>query len=139
HYYQFDIIIIFINTKIPEGTKIYVQQPTNFETQLGMVYLFKKVLYKFRKIPLWWFEIIHNILKKYRFEPLNIKYYIFKNKTLKVLFIIYMNDMYITSSDKVTINQIKVLLVKFFVLKNIGSVHKFLNMIITRDYEKGLL
>ena len=128
-----------MNAKVPEGIKIYIRQPTGFETQPSMVCLLKKALYGLRKAPLWWFETVCDALKKYDFEPLDAECCIFKNETLKVLLIIYVDDLCIASADEAMINHVKDLLAELFALKCMGPVHEFLGMRVTRDRERGLL
>jgi hypothetical protein len=131
--YQFDFDTAYLNATIPFGIDIYVEQPHGFEQNPDLVCRLKNALYGLRRSALYWFKTLAPIMRKLGWEPFDSDICLFKHEKLGALLILYVDDLLIAAPTVQDVHEIRDAIGKFFKLKNMGPVKRFLGYEILRD------
>lgn len=136
---KFDFVTAFLNSKIPEDTKIFVRPPPGFEREDGQVWLVKKGMYGLRRAPLWWFETITPFLKDLGFIPFEADLCLFINNKTGVVIVLYVDDFLIAADTDREIDNLATSFEAKFNIKKLGVPTKFLGFNIIRDENAGTI
>jgi hypothetical protein len=126
---QINVKIIFLYNIIEK--KIYIKQFYGLKDRTDQVCRLYKALYGLKQILRIWYQTLTEFLKKEGFISFNINNSIFYKKN--VIIIIYINNLLIIKKNRKKIDNLKVLLDKYFYIINFNFVIYYLKMIITRD------
>ena len=128
--HQLDIKIAFLNGELQE--EFYVTQPAGFAKprQEHQVCCLKKALYGLKQAPRAWYQKIHTYLtcKNFKNSSIESTMYLLKDGDDLLIVILYVDDMFITSTNE---EQTKASIAKLnsaFDMLSLGLLHYFLGM-----------
>jgi hypothetical protein len=132
---QCDFKLAYLNATIPDDHTYYVELPPGINADTSYVWKLRKALYGLRRSALYWFKTLAPVMKKLGFVAFGEETCIFMNQDLKVIILLYIDDLLIAGPSlaivKRTIND----LAKHFKLKEMGEVKRFLGYDILRDWD----
>jgi len=135
---QLDVTTAFLQGDINE--EVFVQQPQGFEQGKGLTCHLNRALYGLRQAPRAWYQRLHSELDSIGFKEssadpsLYIKIY----KTHIVYVLVYVDDILI-AGNKEAVDYVSACLSSAFKVRDLGDVHLFLGMTITRDRKNRML
>lgn len=142
-----DVTTAFLNGELTE--KIYMEQPTGFQSNNNKVCLLKKCIYGLKQASRMWNIKIHTLLAKNGFlqskcEPC---VYVKKNETEYIIIALFVDDFYVFHNN--CIETVTSLLKQHFEIRHLGTLKNCLGMNVTKynnvtvldqhDYIKRLL
>lgn len=133
--HQMDFITAFLNGLIEKGLRIYVQQPTGFESG-DLVCLLQKALYGLKQAPNLWYQRFADFVQQhlgFRCSPIDQCVFISSELTM----ILYVDDVLIASTDLIAIERCKRRLATEFRMKDLGPVHYYLGIRVIREPTTG--
>ena len=130
--HQLDVKTAYLNANI--DCEVYVDQPEGYaltnSNNEKLVCKLKKSLYGLKQSGRNWNNMLHTFLLGEHFEQSfadNCVYTRFVNN-VRVIIIIWVDDMIIAASDNVVLNSVKISLCNKFKMKDIGQLSWFLGM-----------
>ena len=133
--HQIDIKTAFLNGVLEET--IYCQQPPCMEEEpRKYVCHLKKALYGLKQAPKAWYTKLKSEFAKMRFEPSLTDPGLFVNHTnpeAPQFCLVWVDDILCVGANLNVVNNIKAQLGKVFDLHDLGEVHFYLGITITRD------
>ncbi|PNY18017.1 copia-type polyprotein [Trifolium pratense] len=138
--YHMDVKSAFLNGPLEE--LVFVTQPPGFviKDKEDMVYRLKKALYGLKQAPRAWNKRIDGFLVKLGFIKCKSEYGVYVQKSMSsiILICLYVDDLLITGSDTVKINEFKTGMMTEFEMTDLGSVSYFLGIEFLRT-TRGLM
>lgn len=135
--HQLDIKNAFLIGDLEE--EVFMSLLPGFEKRLGSekVCKFNKALYGLKQSPRAWFERFGKVVASYGFLQSQADHTIFykHSKMGKVVLIVYVDDIILTSDDEIELAVLKKRLAKEFQIKNLGVLKYFLGMEFARSKE----
>lgn len=129
---QLDILTAFLNAKLKDQIFMELLEGTNHKGD--MVAELKQALYGLKQSPREWYLTLKEWLESQGFCHFQSNYSVFINHTTKLIVTVYVDDLLIFGpKDLEHIKILKQKLNKQFEMIDLGSVHHFLGMKITRD------
>ena len=127
----------FLNGKLEE--EVYMNLSVRFdkESKVGKVCKLRKSLYGLKQSPHAWFNRFSKSLHYQEYTQANSDHMLFyKHRNEKVtILIVYMDDIILTSNDKGERERLKEKLALEFKMKDLGSLHIFLEIEVARSRE----
>ncbi|KAK4386010.1 Retrovirus-related Pol polyprotein from transposon RE2 [Sesamum angolense] len=129
--YQMDIKNAFLYGDLNET--VYMEQPPGYVAQgekQRMVCKLKKAIYGLKQSPRAWFDKFSRIIGEFGFSRCQADHSVFVQTTTSgmVVLAVYVDDILITGSDLVGIEEAKTYLQKHFVTKDLGRPRYFLGI-----------
>ncbi|KAK4410342.1 Retrovirus-related Pol polyprotein from transposon RE1 [Sesamum angolense] len=129
--YQMDIKNAFLYGDLNET--VYMEQPPGYVAQgekQRMVCKLKKAIYGLKQSPRAWFDKFSRIIGEFGFSRCQADHSVFVQTTTSgmVVLAVYVDDILITGSDLVGIEEAKTYLQKHFVTKDLGRPRYFLEI-----------
>ena len=119
--YQYDIKNAFVHANIDKD--IYIIQPIGHELNNNKVCKLNKALYGLKQSPRLWYKYLLDICTKLGFKTLPYDKGIFINEANKTIIICYVDDLIITSPNKLEIDLIISNISKVLKLQYLGLIH----------------
>ncbi|KAJ9541315.1 hypothetical protein OSB04_027821 [Centaurea solstitialis] len=138
--YQLDVKNAFLNGNLEE--EVFMDIPSGFQNEKnkGLVCRLKRSLYGLKQSPRAWFEKFGGTMKHLRFIQGQADHTLFYKHSVKgeiTILIVYVDDIIITGSDNVEIENVKKALAQAFEIKDLGVLKYFLGMEVARS-KKGI-
>ncbi|KAB2568562.1 Retrovirus-related Pol polyprotein from transposon TNT 1-94 [Lasiodiplodia theobromae] len=133
--HQLDISSAFINGKIDKDD-VYMTLPPGFTTQTNgtnLVVHLQKALYGLKQAPRIWQQEITGFLSTIEYFPLDSDPCVFQHAQSKGVIIVYVDDLILIHKGMEAINIMKAQLSSKYELHDLGPIHHYLGMKITRD------
>jgi hypothetical protein len=138
--HHLDVQNTFLHSVLEED--IYMKQPPGFEDSSKPTYhcKFNKALYSLKQAPHAWYSRLSSKLQVLGFVPSksDISLFIYQKGTITINFLIYVDDIIVTSSSPAAIDALLIDLKKDFALKDLGPLHYFLGIEV-KKLDNGLL
>jgi histone deacetylase 1/2 len=119
-----------------------MRQPPGFENPNAPNYICKldKALYGLKQAPRAWYSRLGTKLCDLGFVPLKIdtSLFLFNKEGITIFLLIYVDDIIVTSSSNYAISALLQDLNKNFAIKDLGDLHYFLGIEVTKR-QNGLL
>jgi hypothetical protein len=124
-----DVKTTFLNGVIEE--EVYIEQPQGFEVEYRKPHVcrLKKIVYGFKQAPRAWYGRIDSFLTSLGFTKSKVGsnlYFKFMNDE-HVIFLLYLDDLFLVGEEKLIIYRKKNLVAKFE-MKDLGLMHYFLGL-----------
>lgn len=109
---------------------VYMEQPPGFVTLPNHVCFLQKSLYGLKQASRAWFEMFSTFLLEYGFfySSTDPSLFIFKASTDIIILLLYVDDIILTGSSLLMINQLITSLSSVFHMKDLGDLHNFLGV-----------
>ncbi|KAJ9550705.1 hypothetical protein OSB04_014750 [Centaurea solstitialis] len=138
--YQLDVKNAFLNGNLEE--EVFMDIPSGFQNEKnkGLVCRLKRSLYGLKQSPRAWFKKFGGTMKHLRFIQGQADHTLFYKHSVKgeiTILIVYVDDIIITGSDNVEIENVKKALAQAFEIKDLGVLKYFLGMEVARS-KKGI-
>lgn len=129
--FQLDVKSAFLNGPLDE--EVYVLQPPGFEVPDApdKVYRLRKALYGLKQAPRAWNRRIDAFLIDLGFSKCSVEFGMYakkRNSDDLLLVCLYVDDMLITGSDKLAIEEFKGRMMKEFEMSDLGTLNYFLGL-----------
>ncbi|KAL0368250.1 UNVERIFIED_CONTAM: Retrovirus-related Pol polyprotein from transposon RE2 [Sesamum calycinum] len=139
--YQMDIKNAFLYGDLNET--VYMEQPSGYVAQgekQRMVCKLKKAIYGLKQSPRAWFDKFSRIIGEFGFSRCQADHSVFVQTTTSgmVVLAVYVDDILITGSDTVGIEEVKTYLQKHFITKDLGRPRYFLGIEIAHSSMESL-
>lgn len=134
---QMDVKTAFLYGSLDEV--IYVEQPHGFEDDTPRVCKLNKALYGLKQSPRVWYRTLSMFLISNGYNPIDADHSVFSNKDGTTFIAAYVDDLLIVGPDMTIINELKANLSNKFQMSDLGPVHHYLGMTITRDRPRHIL
>jgi hypothetical protein len=139
HIHQLDVKNAFLRGELKET--MYMHQPLRFRdpTNPHHVCILRKSLYGLRQAPRTWYKRFADYVSSIGFSQSNCDHSltIYKEGTHIAYLLLYVDDIILTTSSDDLRKSIISLLSSEFVMKDLGPLHFFLGIAVTRHH-KGL-
>jgi hypothetical protein len=133
--HQLDVKNAFLHGSLNET--VYCQQPLGFEdsTLPTHVCLLQKSLYGLKQAPRAWFQRFSTFLQTIGFSPSRSDYslFVYHSNNQVAYLLLYVDDIVLTASSSDFLHHIISLLQNEFSMTDLGSLHHFLGIAVTRD------
>lgn len=138
---QLDIKTCFLESKLEEGTEIYIEPPEQFEAP-DTVYRLRKSLYGLKQSSrLWWLHLGSVLENKGNMRQLEYENCIWQRRnprTGKTVYLgAYVDDLVVTGDDEQGIEEITKLLESEFRVTRLGELKWILGCHLERDLQTG--
>jgi hypothetical protein len=138
--HQLNVQNTFLHGVLEE--EVYMKQPPEFVDPSRPTYQCKldKALYGLKQAPRTWYARLSFKLHALGFTPskANVSLFIYKKGSITVYFLVYVDDIIVTSSSSAAIDALLCDLKEDFSLKDLGPLHYFLGIEV-KPSENGLL
>lgn len=131
--HKLDINNAFLHGSIDEG--IYLLPPQGSDAPKGHICKLNKSMYGLKQASRQWYKELSTSLIQFGFEQSSYDHCLFmiKTDTLFVALIIYVDDILLTGTDVIKIQEIKNFLHNKFTIKDMGEAEFFLGIEIHHD------
>ena len=133
---QLDVSNAFLHGILDE--EVYIEQPRRLidESKPNFVCRLHKSLYGLKQAPRAWFRRLSQQLIELGFSESKLDYSLFTLITAqhKIFVLIYVDDIIVTGSNGLTVNDFIQQLKSKFHVKDLGPINYFLGMQATRDH-----
>lgn len=128
--HHLDIQLAYLNAPLPEHERIYALPPPGYETPEGYSWLLKKSVYGMKQSGYEWFVCLEEKLKSIGFVPSSYSETLFVRDTKKgrIIIALYVDDLFLMSSQDEAMVEFKEQLKKFFELKDFGEISEYLGI-----------
>jgi Reverse transcriptase (RNA-dependent DNA polymerase) len=127
---QLDVSNAFLNGDLQE--RVFMEQPQGFidPNKPDYVCLLQKSLYGLRQAPRSWFEKLSSTLLQFGFKSsyFDPSMFIAQHQGHTLILLVYVDDIIITGSDPVQIDQCIQQLNTRFAIRDLGTLHYFLGL-----------
>ncbi|KAF5470687.1 hypothetical protein F2P56_011184 [Juglans regia] len=127
---QIDIQNAFLHSKLSET--VFMQQPQGFIDPLRPNFVCKlnKAIYGLKQAPRAWFSELSSWLISYGFSASkgDPSLFVMHTSTLCMFILVYVDDMVITSSSSIAVDDLLTALGKVFLVKDLGPLSYFLGL-----------
>ncbi|CAN1142265.1 Retrovirus-related Pol polyprotein from transposon RE2 [Linum perenne] len=131
---QLDFNNAFLNGDLEE--EVYMAQPKGFEhpTKSQYVCRLRKAIYGLKQAPRAWFTKLKGYLLQHGFKACHsdTSLFVLHSPTATTYILVYVDDLIITGSDTRFITTFIDTLAQTFSLKDLGQLHQFLGLDVTR-------
>lgn len=128
--HHLDVKTAFLHGELKET--VYVTQPEGFEEKdcEDKVYKLKKALYGLRQAPRAWNEKLNQILKELKFEKCSKEPSVYRKMTSedKLLIAVYVDDLFVTGTNKNVIESFKEEMSSRFEMSDLGRLTYYLGI-----------
>src|SRR3954471_11903764 len=130
-----DVKTAFLHGKLEEEIYMIIPEGMHVEKSNNSVCRLRKSLYGLKQSPRCWNRRIDDFLVTLQFTKLNADHSVYIRRLEKSLAIIalYVDDLLILANSKEIINALKGQLSNEFRITDVGEVHHFLGIQISRD------
>ena len=132
---QLDVRNAFLHGILKE--EVYMQQPTGYVDSTHPTHVCKlhKSIYGLKQAPRAWFESFTTQLLTLGFQPSSAdsSLFIYKDGPIIAFLLLYVDDIVLTGNNSFFLNQLITSLSQVFELKDMGMLHYFLGLQITRS------
>jgi len=130
--YQLDVNNAFLHGDLDEV--VYMTVPQGIPNPTNKVYRLRKSLYGLKQASRQRFQKLSSTLSSLGYQQSKHDYSLFINKSSTdiVLIAVYVDDILITGSNKLEIDHVKHHLDQCFGIKDLGTLHYFLGLEVTR-------
>lgn len=139
--HQMDMKTAFLNGELEK--EIYMKQLQDFEEQGSehMVCRLKKSIYGLKQSSRQWYLKFDSVMIENGFveNPLDECIYFKVRRSKFIVLVLYVDDILLARTDMKLLLETKVLLSKFFEIKDLGEASFVLGIKIIRDRKRGLL
>ena len=137
--HQMDVITAFLNPVVND--LVFMALPEGIEwlhpgAPPGGVYRLKKALYGLKEAPRLWFSNINRFLQSQGFIPSSGDANLYISSSLKVILLLYVDDILLASCNPSAIATVKQLLVNRYKMTDLGLSRQFLGIDIEQLPEK---
>ena len=124
-----DVVTAYLNAEI-DFDEVYVRQPPGYIQNPDLVCKLKKSIYGLKQAANRWHLTLVEFMKSQNLEPTVMDPCVFvrKTSTSTLIILIWVDDLIIAASDKVTLNTFKVNFAKTFKIKDLGPLSYFLGI-----------
>jgi hypothetical protein len=133
--HQLDVKNAFLHGALQET--VYCQQPLGFEDSSAPdhVCLLQKSLYGLKQAPRAWFQRFSTYIQTIGFTPslTDTSLFVYHTSTHTAYLLLYVDDIILTASTKTFLDHIITLLNSEFSMTDLGVLHHFLGIAVTRD------
>jgi hypothetical protein len=137
--HQLDVQNMFLHGVLEE--EVYMKQPRGFVDSSRPTYHCKldKALYGLKQAPRAWYARLSSKLQALGFTPskADVSMFIYKKGSITIYFLVYIDDIIVTSSSSMAIDALILDLKQDFALKDLGPLHYFLGIEV-KPLENGL-
>lgn len=127
---QLDVSNAFLHGDL--DNEVFMEQPPGFcdQNKPDFVCRLRRSLYGLRQAPRQWYKRLHQALVKHGFEvsPADSSLFRYVHNNVIIFALVYVDDIIMTGSCSVTLNNIIVSLHSEFLLKDLGKLEYFLGM-----------
>lgn len=134
---QMDVETAFLNGKIK--SEVYIYEPQGYETGKNKVCKLNKALYGLSESPRVWYETLDEYVGKLNFiksKNDNCLYYK-RTGNEKIYLLVFVDDLLICAKSKKEIKEVKIQLMKNFVMKDLGDVESYIGIDIDYNVESN--
>lgn len=122
--------------------EVYMQQPSSFVDKTHPEYFCKlhKSPYGLKQVPRAWFDTLNTTLMSFKFvrSKADDSMFVFVTLAYRIYVLVYMDDMIITGSNTIKVNDFIKLLNAKFRLKDMGELHYFLGIVVCKQQDDNL-
>ena len=133
--HQLDVKNAFLNGSLKET--VYCQQPQGFvdSSSPNHVCLLKKSLYGLKQAPRAWFQCFSTFIQTLGFLPSlsDSSLFVYHKNSQTAYLLLYVDDIILTASSQPFLDHIISLLSAEFSMTDLGLLHHFLGIAVTRD------
>jgi hypothetical protein len=138
---QLDVQNVFLHGVLEE--EVYMRQPPGYEDKCNSDYVCKldKAIYGLKQAPRAWYSRLSSKLHALGFVPSkgDTSLFFLSNKQVTMFVLIYVDDIIVASSCQETTNHLLNNLEKDFALKDMGDLHYFLGIEVTKIKDGTML
>jgi hypothetical protein len=138
---QLDVQNVFLHGVLEE--EVYMRQPPGYKDtqQLNYVCRLDKAIYGMKQVPHAWYLQLSSKLEKLGFTPSkgDTSLLLLSNKQVTMFVLVYVDDIIVASSSQCATNVLLKNLEDDFALKDLGDLHYFLGIEVTKTKEGILL
>lgn len=136
---QMDVKNAFLHGTLEQ--EIFMKVPPGFDSNKEEVCRLKKALYGLKQAPRAWNKTFDKFVKNLEFKQSEVDkcLYILKSGIVTVYLLLYVDDMIIAGNSKEKIEYVKSALEHKFHMKDLGELHSFLGISITRSEKEIML
>ena len=133
---QADIPTAFLNSFL--GQTVYCWPPEGYDE--GYIWLLKRALYGLKQSPREWYSTLKEFLASLDFQHINADHSLFVNRKTNLIVAVYVDDLlFVGPKGTNHIKELKGALKKKFRMTDLGPVHQYLGMEVTRDGANNIL
>lgn len=96
-------------------------------------------MYRLKQAPLLWYNEFAKFIKKYRYNPFLSDAYIFRNASIGIIIVVYVDDILVIARLLALIFDIAKYINAIFLIRYLGKLHYYLGIRIIRDRKKRTL
>ena len=127
---QMDVKTAFLYGIIQE--EVYVEQPHGYREGNGVCKL-RKALYGLKQAPRVWHDHFSTFMRELGLVPLHADLCVFIHPQTNTIIALYVDDILLVGPSKDHIAQVKKALDQKFKMTDLGPIHYYLGMTVTRD------
>lgn len=135
HAHVMDVDQAFLHGDLEED--IYMEPPPGLSKKAGIVWKLLRPLYGLKQAPRQWHAKLKEVLGKIGFKPCKSDPSLFMYQDSDGFWIlVYVDDMLLVCKSTELLEKFKQQLKTYFPMKDLGEVHQYLGMEVTRDWAK---
>lgn len=135
--YQVNVNDVF--TKFFFKKIIYITVSSEVKIASDCVLHIQYNLYNLKQAAQNWYEWCIDEIMKLDFHQSNINFYFFLHSVKRIMLLLYINDIIVTSANLLHVFWFKKVFVKMFKIKNLKKTQKILSIWVTHNYKKKTL
>ena len=130
---QMDVSAAFLHASLEE--RVVIEPADGYEADPGVKWLLKKALYGLKQAPREWFKQVMRVMSSMQFIQCQNEAGLYSRGHGKnsVLILVFVDDFLVTGPCKEEIEKVKKELKNHLTIKDMGSVQRFLNLVIKRN------
>ncbi|KAL3634075.1 hypothetical protein CASFOL_021129 [Castilleja foliolosa] len=132
---QLDVTNAFLNGDLSEV--IYMKQPKGFEKDGNLVCKLNKALYGLKQASRAWYMKVKSTLSSLGFKnsKADCSLFFFNQNGIQIFILIYVDDILVTGNNDRLIHKLVEKLQGHFSIKDLGQIHHFLGIEVTKSCE----
>ncbi len=137
--HQMDVSAAYLHAELDE--RVIIEPPEGYEDDPNVKWLLKKALYGLRQAPRAWYTLVVDIMAKLGLRRLQSDMCVFVKGEDKnqVIIVIHVDDFLVLGPNLDEVKKVKKQLGTKLEIKDLGEVHRFLNLMIRRDRPKRII
>lgn len=128
-----------ISRSTTSSTHTSFHLPRKYRSKVALVCKLKRALYGLKQAPRAWYKTLKEFFHQCKLTPLLSDYAVFINSDRTLIVAVYVDDLLILGKNKMQIQHLKAQLHQRFQMTDLGPVHMYLGMQITRDRSSGTI